>query len=113
MAGSKNESARLTARVTTAGFRGVPDGEVYPRVFKIGEIVEGELASVAIETQFADKESGPSGVKEVTRDFSTGPAAQPSSPRPVRAKKAATSTASKPSAPKGKSRSGAKSKSRK
>ncbi|MEM7301913.1 MAG: hypothetical protein AAF468_12575 [Pseudomonadota bacterium] len=34
-------------------FQGCPDGELHPRVFKIGEIGTGSLARVAIENKWA------------------------------------------------------------
>lgn len=41
------------AKVTTA-FPGVKDEEVYPTNFKVGDVVEGELAKVAVENKWAE-----------------------------------------------------------
>lgn len=108
--GSPKTDTRLTARVTSETFRGVPDGEVYPVTFRKGALLYGELAAVAIQSLAADRVSGPSGVTEVTKDFSRGPAAQPSSPRPVPASRPKILTMLKPAA---KTRAKSKTKSRK
>jgi hypothetical protein len=45
----------------TKEFDGCPDGEVHPKSFKPGDIVEGDLARVAIENGWAEGSSEPSG----------------------------------------------------
>ena len=39
-------------------FRGVADGEVYPKEFKAGDTVEGELAEVAVSNGWARRNKG-------------------------------------------------------
>ena len=41
-------------------FPGVPDGEVYPRLFVPGDTVTGELATVALREGWAEDESAES-----------------------------------------------------
>lgn len=43
----------MKAKVTKP-FNGAKDGEVYPTAFKAGDVVEGELAKVAVEQKWAD-----------------------------------------------------------
>ncbi|OMQ44933.1 hypothetical protein [Ensifer sp. 1H6] len=46
----------MLAKVKVA-FPGVPDGLVHPRNFEVGDTVEGNLAAVAIENDWADEVS--------------------------------------------------------
>ena len=39
----------MEAKVTRE-FRGVEDGHIYPRLFKVGEVITGELAKAEIES---------------------------------------------------------------
>ena len=39
--------------VVAKAFDGAPDGEIYPRHFKPGQLVEGDLARVAVEEGWA------------------------------------------------------------
>ncbi|MCY1538272.1 hypothetical protein D9M68_738040 [compost metagenome] len=43
------------AKVTEA-FDGVPDGSIYPRRFQVGEVVAGDLATVAMNNGWAEEE---------------------------------------------------------
>ncbi len=45
------------AKVTTE-FMGAKDGEVYPTQFKPGDIVEGDLAAVAVREGWAEEDPG-------------------------------------------------------
>lgn len=44
----------MKAKVTKA-FPGVRDGQIYPERFKPGDIVEGDLAEVAVEQKWAER----------------------------------------------------------
>ena len=39
--------------IVAKGFDGAPDGEIYPRHFMPGQLVEGDLARVAIAQEWA------------------------------------------------------------
>ncbi|WP_319798320.1 hypothetical protein [Nitrobacter sp.] len=39
--------------VVTTPFPGAKDGDIYPTYFKVGDIIEGDLARVAIEAKLA------------------------------------------------------------
>jgi hypothetical protein len=41
--------------VVKKAFDGVPDGEVMPRRFEVGEVVKGELAVIAVREGWAAK----------------------------------------------------------
>lgn len=43
----------MTSAKVTVPFNGVPNGEVHPRLFDVGEIVVGELADVAVREGWA------------------------------------------------------------
>lgn len=43
----------MKARVTKP-FVGAPDGALYPRLFEVSELVEGDLARVAITERWAE-----------------------------------------------------------
>lgn len=47
-----SEEKSMTAKVVETFF-GVPDGEVYPREFAEGDIVQGDLAVVAVREGWA------------------------------------------------------------
>lgn len=43
----------MEARVTK-GFKGVPEGNVYPREYEVGETVTGRMAEVALSEKWAE-----------------------------------------------------------
>jgi hypothetical protein len=48
--------------VVDKAFDGAPDGEIYPRHFKPGQLVEGDLARIAVEQGWAsigERQAGP------------------------------------------------------
>ncbi|MCV3209609.1 hypothetical protein OHD62_17345 [Mesorhizobium sp. YC-39] len=47
----------MRAKVTKA-FRGAPDGAIHPRQIEVGEIIEGDLARVAIDENWAKEVKG-------------------------------------------------------
>ncbi|QQR69109.1 MAG: hypothetical protein IPI58_09880 [Alphaproteobacteria bacterium] len=69
-------------------FKGVPDGQVHPRDFVFGEIVEGDLALVAIQEDWAlselagtalvVEENSDAGDLAGNNDLEIDPAAEPS-----------------------------------
>jgi hypothetical protein len=44
----------MRAKVTEA-FNGVPDGRIHPRQIAVGEIIDGDLAAVAVREKWADE----------------------------------------------------------
>jgi hypothetical protein len=44
----------MRAKVTEA-FNGVPDGRIHPRQIAVGEIIDGDLAAVAIREKWAEE----------------------------------------------------------
>ena len=51
----ETEKPAIKAKVTKA-FDGVPDGAVYPKSWEPGDIVEGDLARVAVAEGWAKEE---------------------------------------------------------
>lgn len=52
MADAKKKDAGFTASVTSP-FKGCPDGEVHPRAFNEGDVIEGNLARSMVEAKMA------------------------------------------------------------
>lgn len=95
------KGAGFTARVVSP-FKGVPDGEIYPRVIGAGEKICGDLARVAVENGWAKSLGAAPENKAISPKNPVGPTGEdkPSSSRPAgRAKGKTTSKkrAAKPS----------------
>lgn len=69
----------MGSAVVIKPFRGVPDGEVYPKQFVAGDVVVGDLASVALEEGWAEPEGGVSRVvvREIKHVDPPAPSATP------------------------------------
>lgn len=61
----------MKARVVKP-FVGAPDGALYPRPFEVSELVEGDLARVAITEGWAEALDGAPSEPETPRRRSTG-----------------------------------------
>jgi hypothetical protein len=61
----------MKARVIRA-FMGAPDGALHPRLFEVPEVVEGDLARVAIAEGWAESLDSVSAMQESSRRRPTG-----------------------------------------
>ncbi len=48
----------MARAIVTEPFRGAPDGQIHPRIFEIGEKIDGDLATVAIQQGWAKPDDG-------------------------------------------------------
>lgn len=55
----------------TKSFRGVPDGEAYPRTYQVGDEVTGDLAAVALKEKWAVSDQ--SAAKEPVKPVAPAP----------------------------------------
>lgn len=79
--------SKLEARVTKQ-FQGVADGDVYPKLCAVGDVITGELAQAAIDAGWAEKAEAapaPAPVKKTADQAPVAPAPAPAPEPPFRA----------------------------
>lgn len=71
----------MTKVIVTRSFNGAPDGQIYPRAFKEGDEVSGDLARVALAEGWAEAREEVVVAAEPQGELLADPKPEPKQPR--------------------------------